>query len=528
MSIRQDSNAVFQQFGLSHDPFAPGSNSFRFYKPGRRQVLEQLIHFARYSQLLLAVTGPRGSGKTVLRHAMAAAGKGTTVSVAVSALKQGDAAGLMQQLAHALQVTDTDVMTLLRAVDESVQAGKEVQVLVDDAEVLEDSALVLLQRLAQGDGQARCKVFLFGEPALQSRLQDNSEQPNGLEYHLIELEPWSEDEVEGYLQQRLQSAGCNLDLFTDHELATLLDQGQGWPGVINQVAQELLLARLQQPTQRLAPPPKARPPLPYPHIVALLVVAFLFIFAWYQLDDSKAREQPARMPVVQQQSESVVRQVQSETTSVVGQPRRIMLDLPAEPVPAEIQSAAPAPAVSQPAQQQPQVIQAPAQTPVVSEPVAVIAVPTAPANKMEPVIRSPEPVAKPATVTKAAEPVKPVAPRPAEPARPKVAETVAARNTPQTAQNSTTGWYGSQSAQHFTVQVFATANEQNARQFVQSNGGQYHYFRKLHNGQHLYVVTYGSFTSADAARSAIAQLPDAVKRNKPWPRSFASVRQEIR
>ncbi len=90
MDVRRDNEAFARHFGLGYNPFSSDSR-FYFHKPRRRAVLEQLIHFARYSQLVLAVTGPRGSGKTVLRHAMVAASKETAVNVVVSALKQGDA-----------------------------------------------------------------------------------------------------------------------------------------------------------------------------------------------------------------------------------------------------------------------------------------------------------------------------------------------------------------------------------------------------------------------------------------------------
>lgn len=555
MSIREDSNAVFQQFGLNYDPFAPGSSSFQFYKPGRRQVLEQLIHFSRYSQLLLAVTGPRGSGKTVLRHAMAAAGKDNALNVVVSALKQGDAGSILQQLSYALQVSGGDVMLLLRAADQSALAGKDVQVLVDDAELLDDSALTLLQRLSEGDGQSRCRVFLFGEPALQNRLQALAQQPEGLEYHLIELEPWTDDEVEGYLQQRLQSAGSDLDLFTDHELGVLLDQGKGWPGIINQTAQELLLARLDRPAQRPAAPARSAArtgsPLPYRHLAALLAVAFIFIFAWYQIDDSSDKAEPAR-PALGAASPS------AQPGVVNGGQRRVSLDLSAGS-----QDTAAVPPVTQgvatPRQEQlpPRPGVQPALRPTLDTPVVQAATPAAPAVNPAPVqvatptapapvqaAAAPESIAVPVVPATPVEPARPAPAKPAEVARPKVADTVAARNqaqpqarapqqpaaatAPAAAPANAAGWYAGQPAQQFTLQVFATANEQNARQFVQSNGGQYHYFRKQHNGQSLYVVTYGSFANAAAARSAIEQLPEAVKRNKPWPRTFASVRQDIR
>ncbi|MNG31662.1 hypothetical protein D3C84_1175080 [compost metagenome] len=58
------------------------------------------------------------------------------------------------------------------------------------------------------------------------------------------------------------------------------------------------------------------------------------------------------------------------------------------------------------------------------------------------------------------------------------------------------------------------------------NGAEYRYFKKVHQGQPLYVVTYGKFSSRAAAQAAIKSLPASVQAGKPWPRSFASIQQE--
>ena len=64
--------AFLGHFQLNHDPFAPRVPGFKFFPAQRKPVLGQLHHLARYSQLLLVVTGPEGSGKTLLRQALVA------------------------------------------------------------------------------------------------------------------------------------------------------------------------------------------------------------------------------------------------------------------------------------------------------------------------------------------------------------------------------------------------------------------------------------------------------------------------
>ncbi|CRM99244.1 cell division protein DamX [Pseudomonas sp. 34 E 7] len=124
--------------------------------------------------------------------------------------------------------------------------------------------------------------------------------------------------------------------------------------------------------------------------------------------------------------------------------------------------------------------------------------------------------AKPAPVAKPAPAPAPAA-KPAEKPAATVAKAGAAGSS----------WYSSQPTGNFVVQILGTSSEANAQAFVKEQGGQYRYFKKVLNGKPLYVITYGSFPSRAAADSAIKALPAKVQAGKPWPRTVASVQQEL-
>ncbi|MCY1180626.1 AAA domain protein [compost metagenome] len=125
-------------------------------------MLGQLHHLARYSQLLLVVTGPNGSGKTLLRQALVAStNKQSVQSVVVSARGAADAANVLAQVAQSLNVASADVQDILDQVVQLALTGQEVYLLVDDAEQLEESALQALLALAAGTPEGRPHVFLF-------------------------------------------------------------------------------------------------------------------------------------------------------------------------------------------------------------------------------------------------------------------------------------------------------------------------------------------------------------------------------
>lgn len=132
------------------------------------------------------------------------------------------------------------------------------------------------------------------------------------------------------------------------------------------------------------------------------------------------------------------------------------------------------------------------------------------------------PQAKPAEQPKVAQQPKP-ATQPAQATRPApTAQAPAAAGGSQA--NS---WYAAQNKSHYTLQVLGTSTEAAARSFVSQNGAQYRYFKKMHQGKPLFVITYGSFASRDAAQAAVKTLPAKVQAGKPWPKTFASVTQEM-
>lgn len=53
------------------------------------------------------------------------------------------------------------------------------------------------------------------------------------------------------------------------------------------------------------------------------------------------------------------------------------------------------------------------------------------------------------------------------------------------------------------------------------------YYRTQLNKQDWYVLVYGHFSSAEDAKAALAALPEAVRKQQPWVRSFDGVRQAI-
>ncbi|RJG13144.1 cell division protein [Pseudomonas cavernicola] len=534
--------AFLGHYQFSHDPFAARVPGFKFFPAQRKPVLGQLHHLARYSQLLLVVSGPPGSGKTLLRQALVAStNKQAVHSVVVSARGAADAGGLMRQIAQGLNSPQSEAQAVLVHVAQLSLTGQEVYLLVDDAEALDDSALDALLVLAAGNAEGRAHVFLFGDSALLPRLEllaDGEER-----FHAIELQPYSEDETREYLAQRLDGAGQGVEILSDEQIADIHQQSAGWPGAINQVARDTLIEAMlarRGAAQRAG----FSFNLPKKHLLALVVVAVAVGAAW--LMQGRTDSEPAAPASAQLPLGSTVAPVAEGAAPVVGsnqngppiefagstQPLPLPLVGEAQPVIREplaqaagladdedagaIESltSSVSPPVTSIAPPQGTVAGTAPATPVVAPvaPPAPAAVPSQPistavAPAPKPVAVAPAPAPKPV-----AAPVKPVA----KPAEKPVASASAAGG----------GWYRSQAGTSYALQILGTRSEGSAQAFVRQQGGEYRYFKKVHQGQPLYVVTYGSFATRNAAQAAIKALPAKVQASKPWPRSFASIQQE--
>ncbi|KJH74280.1 MULTISPECIES: AAA family ATPase [Pseudomonas] len=519
--------AFLGHYQLSHDPFAPRVPGFKFFPAQRKPVLGQLHHLARYSQLLLVVTGPQGSGKTLLRQALVAStNKQSVQSVVVSARGAGDAAGVLRQVAQALNVAQPEIGSILSQVVQLALTGQEVYLLVDDAEQLDESALEALLALAAGAPEGRPHVFLFGESSLIAQLDALSLEEE--RFHVIELQPYTEEETREYLDQRLEGAGRGIELFTANQISDIHESSDGWPGNINQVARDAMIEAMIASRSAVKRPSMGFN-MPKKHVLAISAVVVVAVAAaWLMPGRSKApttgapANEQAQLPLGEgapQPNSNGAPAVEFAGNSqpmplpLVGNSQPVMRGPLAEAaggitegddgVPVEGSSATPPTVTTSapPAGIQP----GPAPTPAAKPAPAPTQVATA-----KP---APAPVAKPAPV-----PAKPAAVATAKPAeKPAAAAAKGAGGT----------WYAGQPTSNYVVQILGTSSEASAQNFVKEQGGEYRYFKKVLNGKPLYVITYGNFANRDAALSAIKALPAKVQAGKPWPRTVASVQQEL-
>ncbi len=141
----------------------------------------------------------------------------------------------------------------------------------------------------------------------------------------------------------------------------------------------------------------------------------------------------------------------------------------------------------------------------------------------KPEIPSPEPASTP---TDSAEPPKPISPARETTT---IVTTPKASAPPENADLLGAAWLLARPAEHFTLQLLGVRNESSLKNFLAHSQlpGPVAYFHTEYKGGDWYVLVQGDYPTMTAARTAISALPAAVRKSKPWPRTFSTVQADI-
>ncbi|MFA5626522.1 MAG: AAA family ATPase [Thiohalomonadaceae bacterium] len=237
------------RYGLRESPFASGSRFF-YADPTRAQTLNMLQHLTQYSEELLLVSGPSGSGKSAMLEQYLTRADEDWKVCRVSARETPDPGQLFLVAARCFGLRTEDIASdvLLDALRDHLNHLQQTMVpvlVVDDAELLSDDALEVIVRLAElpGEHGRLVRTILFTDSAILPRF-DEQRFASAPRPHRLELSPLDEEQTIAYLQHRLSTAGfAGGPLFLPRELKRVHKQSLGWPGGINEQAHAVLLGK---------------------------------------------------------------------------------------------------------------------------------------------------------------------------------------------------------------------------------------------------------------------------------------------
>ena len=553
------------------------SQNFYFEPPSRIQLVDKMAHLLRYSDFLVVIAGPKGSGKSSVTQRLALVTHSSDIcQIIVSLESETGALSLALQCAKLVSdeyVDGMDPLTILHEKSRTLHdVGQHLLIIIDNAEWLNDEAVELLAGLLVS-GVGKPKIVLSGEESLVNRLTSLSlyELLEG-RLHLERLQPFSEDEAKEFLALKFSS---QQDL-NKRELKHVFDVASGYPGRLTSAASALYRSgKVVSRTAKL--------PLPLPHIVGIGMVLFgvLFVSVWQVFQVEETNQQPqivegrvsvplsvtldsAPSGMVMEESVTLV---QSELSKLLADQERLLKqelalaqnsnttaekndvvtttlpiavstteDKDDSPVIAEVKNSQalvdePVVAVSVP---QPVVAEPKVQ---VSPPAIIESVPV----MIEKVVAKPTIIVEPKPVEAVPVAVKEVAkvvPKTVVKAASKIEAKAKAEPQGKVEQSLVSGaqqWLKEEQllswpAAGYTLQLLGARSEESVVQFMKSldNPNRLYYFSTIYKNAPWHVVVYGQYANRTAANRAVSSLPQELKNLKPWARSINGVQQDIK
>lgn len=561
-----DITNYWQHYGLHYDPFAIEIDEQNYYSlPRWEEHLDLLQFLCHYNNVLLAVTGNSGSGKTVLLQQFH---KQIAESMKVCEIKASSSFTCEQLIELFNEVYHAKVDskgTLEQHLDNQVAQLQESQkiclLLIDDAHLLPLKILRTFLSLIQQQSETQMKlhVVLFGEPNLQNNLTRLTQAEGGEEFvHVLQLGLLSLEETESYLQHRLLKAGFVEMPLVQTVINRIYKLSGGVPGRINRIARRTLLndllKKLPDEKRSFMRDNKAKIMGAFLVTAALAATALAinavkgneFQFAKVKKIDSLLAFNHNKLPTVtvKQQPSPILTFSAPVTPLKIPAPVQILAQIPAPTVASLPQSIAlpatvslpvshtiqnPAPAESIPANNQitpqaPPVIMTSTQL-LPQEPTA-ISIPAAEKPFVGPAVPA-NPVQRNFGPTRVVAIVKTVAPK-AEPAKQVQVKQVQAVKP---------GRYSTSekrllaiNSSNYGLQLLGLSNEAAVKRFIKANNltGKVNYYHTSLKGKDWYVLIYGQFQTPTAAKQALKKLPAAVQDLHPWVRGYDSVHAAIK
>lgn len=236
-------------WGLSEPPFSNRLDERRFVEtPVHEEALARLDYLIEQRHRCGVLSGPGGSGKSLLLGVLAGQIRRTQRDVAVVDLRRVGGHEMLWRLAAALHLAPEESQpsfALWRAVEDHLHglrlARSQTVIIFDHFDRSEPDCGQILERLLNLENVS-CgwtTTIVATRTVQRPLLSDLSDLR-------IELPAMNRTQTEQYVREGLSRVGCNRDLFNTDALARLFQQSQGIPRAVNSLCELSLLAAMGQ------------------------------------------------------------------------------------------------------------------------------------------------------------------------------------------------------------------------------------------------------------------------------------------
>ena len=514
--------AAFQRRQQSPANLAP--KIIEYQAPARMRQLDTLLHLSHFSDYLVLLTAPAGSGKSIFSQQFLRVQPTDTCVVHLCPEETLSGPRLVREIVSQLPIEVPKHASLEQSIlalqDLSMNLAGNEQILllvIDDAHWLADDALELLANVIPHSAPAdsRPHVVLFAEPSLVERFE--IPQFNELRqerFYQLSLAPFSQADSRAFLRQLVADFGLPGDAdIHEAQLDQLHDMAKGVPGYLDMLMRQALSqGGLQNESNGL----------PVWHISAIALVLIALLSLWWLNREVADAYDPSDLESVELASEAAVfpEPVASGTLKPLPALEPLVLSPEPEFKPLQEQKVENVAKVLLVAddlvdpQQQQQIDNLLQQSEALHEQLQQTALQ----------MNSEPPEAPPAEPQQALVlPKTKPEPEPAKPVQP--VEAVAAKRF-----NAVEQSFMALPKEHYSLQVLGARYEATAKQFLTSLNTielPIYVLQLERGGEPWFVVLVGDFASQSEARKTINNLPQKVRNLQPWARPVIKLQQQL-
>jgi DamX protein len=541
VSVKNHDIRFKNALGLTKDPFSPEPDPlFYFSFDSFEQRLKMLRGLVQGADILVLVIGEPGSGKTTLLNRLLAATTAQWKSVRV----QTDPDSAAPRTTDTLEHEGYPAYVLGDA--------KNPVVIVDDCDKLPPRELEFLLQNAMVPGSSHKikRLVLFGSSDLYTRVTRMVEKLSAqTAVNKINLPGMTAKQTGVYLQHRLAAAGyAGNNPFNDSAVKDIHQSSGGYPGPVNDIAQQWLNKKYstkkegRRMLQHFSAPPRR---------MAVWMVAGTIIILAAVLWLFQNRKPPGTAPPNQKIAKKVFRQKipqdQQLAEKIIRQ--KITGDKTPAQAPKELQRQPPAnvKAASVPSTEIENRQEALKEEASLVPATGAMPESNQTEQKIEtPAAAGPPPDAAPPVFSKKPEPAGPFTGAATEKSKPQeisetpiaaapitqLPEAVAQRPKEDERSVHRENWLLSQDPAYFTIQIMGVHDEELLLEFIEKNHllqqNKIAYYESTFEDKQWYQLLYGIYPTRPDAESAVAKLPENIRRAGPWIRRLSTIQMVIR
>lgn len=509
-----------EKLGLQQQPFGPVANEeFLYTDPAIDMPVNVVLDHLDNDRNIVILKGELGVGKSTQLLRILGQGRDSMDFCAFKARSNISLAAIdytvRQYWKDAAPAEGGDQLDSFMAA--MIQQGMRPVLAIDDAHLLDPEVLTEIVGVRRRVHELTDQTFgllLVGEPEIEERLSALDEAMDSPETQMtVQMRAFTREQTAAYVRHRLQAAGLeNPRVLDDEAIQGIHRDSAGLAGRINTLANKrlnglfgTLPASAAMGDEEQADDDNDAPTAFWqqrwfaPAVAGVVLVSIALTIMGLMGGGDDATDTTVSQPITLPQQPPRPAPAEPED--------RFLRPVPVEPI--QIPQPRPAPAPEPAPEPVPEAMPVPEPEPEPAPP----APPAQPAPAPAPAQPAPTPAPAPAP----AQPARPATPAPAAPA---VSEGKRLRDTQ---------WIRAQAPDRFTIQILASGNEAAVRDYARTVNlpGDVAWFPTRRGDQTLHVLIFGSYPSAEAARSAIPALPAEVRRNQPFIRSFRAVQDAM-